>query len=77
VLIGHVDSKEDFAIEAKATLETSEAPGQGKVGQDVVFCRVPGFHDFLAEFALPSASSLLELAVRVEAIDRFLLDHNF
>lgn len=76
MLIGHVDAEEDFAVEAESTLEASQTPGQCKVSEDMILRGVPGLHYFLAEFALPGATALLQFTVWVETINCFFLDHN-
>ena len=76
MLIGHVNAKEDLAVKTESTLETRETPGESKVGQNVVLGSVPGFHDFLAKFALPSSPTGLQFTVRVQSLNCLFLDDN-
>ena len=76
MFIWHVNAKEDLAVKTESTLETCKTPGESKVGQNVVLGSVPGFHDFLAKFALPSSPTGLQFTVRVQSLNSLFLDHN-
>ena len=76
MLVGHVNAKKDLAVKTESTLEAREPPREGKVCQNVVLGSVPGFHDFLAKFALPSSPTGLQFTVRVQSLNSLFLDHN-
>ena len=70
----HVDTKENFTVEAEATLKASEASGQSKVSKDVVLGCVKTVQRLVTQSTFVHVTHQLQFIVRIQILNTFFFD---
>ena len=69
----HVNTEQNFTIEAQAALEAGETTRQGEVCQDVILGGVQTVQRLVTQAALVQLPQHLQLVVGIERLDTLLL----
>lgn len=77
VLRTHVNTEQNFTIEAQTTLKAGETTRQGEVCQDVILGGVQTVQRLVTQTTLVQLPQHLQLVIRVERLDTLLLYQNF
>ena len=70
----HVNTKENFTVEAETTLETSETPGQSKVSKDVVLGGVKTIQRLVTQATFVHVTHQLKFIIGIQILNTFFFD---